>query len=78
MKSAGPAGLSLVQRKARVVERWLIQKIGDPVGSSAPDQRRNRVNHQSKAIFGLLDFVKGFLQRLLCSVLFGDIYMRAN
>ena len=56
----------------------MIKEIGDPVRSGAPDQRRDCVDDQSKAIFGFLDFVKGLLQRLLCSVLLGDIDMRPD
>ena len=54
----------------------MIEEIGDSVRSGAPDQRRDCVDDQSKPILGLLDFVKGFLQRLPCEVLLGDIDMR--
>ena len=74
MKSARPASFGLV--KARVVEDCLIEEIGDSVRSGSPDQRRDCVDDQSKPILGLLDFVKGFLQRLPCEVLLGDIDMR--
>src|SRR6266478_7059023 len=78
MKRARPANRGIVQRDASVVERWLIEKIGDPFRSSAPDQRRDCVDDQSKAILGFLDFVKSFLQRLLGEVLLGDINVRTN
>ena len=78
MKSARPAGFGLVQGEAGVVKGRLIEEVGNPVGSSAPDQRRDCVDDQSNAVFGLLDFVECLLQRLPCSVLFGDIHMRAN
>src|SRR5207302_1948957 len=78
MKSASPAGFGLVQGEAGVVKGRLMEEVGTPVGSSAPDQRRDCVDDQSKAVFGLLDFVKGLLQRLPCCVLCGDIHMRAN
>ena len=51
----------------------MIEEIGESVQSGAPDQRRDCVDDQSKPILGLLDFVKGFLQRLPCEVLLGDI-----
>jgi hypothetical protein len=54
----------------------LIEEIGDTVRSGAPDQRRDCVDDQSKPVLGLLDFAKGFLQRLPCEVLLGDIDMR--
>src|ERR1700730_17201719 len=76
MKSERPASFGLVKREARVVEGCLIEEIGDSVRSGAPDQRRDCVDAQSKPILGLLDFVKGFLQRLPCEVLLGDIDMR--
>ena len=78
MKSARPAGFGLIRCEAGVVERRLIEEIGHPVWSGAPDQRRDRVDDQSKPILGLLDFVKRLLQRLLCKVLLGDIDMRSN
>jgi len=74
----GQLAAGLVQWEAGVVEGWLIKEIGVPLWSGAPDQRRNCVDDQSKAIFGFLDFVKSLLQRLLCSVLLGDIHMRTN
>ena len=54
----------------------MIEEIGDSVRSGSPDQRRDGVDDQSKPILRLLDFVKGFLERLPCEVLLGDIDMR--
>src|SRR5882757_6711715 len=56
----------------------MIKEIGDSLRSGAPDQRRDGVDHQLKAIFGLLDLVEGPLQFLVCFVLLGDIEMRAD
>src|ERR1700704_103567 len=78
MKSARPPSFGFVRCEAGVVEGWLIEKVGHSIRSCPPDQRRDLVDNQSKAIFGFLDFVKSLLQRLLCSVLLSDIHMRTN
>ena len=56
----------------------MIKEIGVPLGSGTPDQRRDCVDDQSKAIFGFLDFVESLLQFLLGFVLLGDIQMRTD
>ena len=53
MKSARPALFGLVQCEAGVVEGGLVKEVGVPLGSGTPDQRRDCVDDQSKAIFGL-------------------------
>jgi hypothetical protein len=68
MESARPAKLGLVQREAGIVEGWLIEEIGDPLRSGAPNQRRDGVDDKSKVIFGFLDLVRRLLRRVLCSV----------
>jgi len=51
----------------------------DPVKGPVPLQAfRDRIDHQSKPILGLLDFVKSFFQRFLCEALLGDIDVRTN
>src|SRR5271154_4309312 len=49
MKSARPALFGLVGCEAGVIKGWLIREVGDPVGPGTPDQRRDRVDDQSKA-----------------------------
>ncbi len=56
----------------------MIEEVGAPFRSGAPDKRRDCIDDQSKAILGFLDFVKGLLQRLVCEVLLGDIDVRTN
>src|SRR5260370_33831016 len=58
MKGARPSRFGLVQSEAGIVEGWLIEEVGHPVRSGAPDQGRDRVAAQSQAILGLFDFVK--------------------
>src|ERR1700748_373287 len=78
MKSARPAGFDLIRCEAGVVERGLVEEIGDSVRSGAPDQCRDSIDYYSKPILRFLDFVKGVLQRLSCEVLLGYIDVRAN
>src|SRR6266849_4891587 len=51
-----------------MIEVWLIEEIGCPVGSGAPHQGRDGIDDQPKAILGFLDFFESLFQCLLCSI----------
>src|SRR5882762_4465440 len=62
MNYASPSLQSAFDRETGVIERRLIKELGPAIGSRAPYQGRDRVDHQSKAVFGFLDFLERPLQ----------------
>src|ERR1700684_3141714 len=61
MKRARPASFGLVRWTPGVVARWLIEEVGDPFRSGAPDQCRDGTDDRSKAILRFLEIVKSSL-----------------
>lgn len=70
--------LRFSRREARVVVPALIEEFGGAVGQSAPRQRRDCVDDDSKLIFRFFDFDERLFQSSVRMVLLGDVHHRAD